>query len=306
MFSQIRIALIWVLALTLSIVHAAPAPLAERALSYLTSAQINAFDPYTLFASASYCSPSLTAKWNCGPACSKLSDFKAVDSGGDGAVVQYWFVGYYPPMSSIVVVYQGTDPFKLVPLLQDANFFLTTPPQSLFPGLPSGAQVHNGFLQAFTYSQNSVFQAVQQASTTYNTKKITLIGHSMGAAIATIAASSLKLRLGSAYTFKVVGYGKPRVGNPAWSNWVNSNVPDKKRINNKDDPVPILPGRFMGFAGDEGEIHIRDDNAWVVCPGNDNTEAGCTVTDVGNILISNVAQHLGPYNGILMGLCGLS
>jgi hypothetical protein len=59
------------------------------------------------------------------------------------------FVGYYPPMSSIVVVYQGTDPFKFIPILTDLDFPLTSPDSSLFPGLPSGAQVHNGFLSAY-------------------------------------------------------------------------------------------------------------------------------------------------------------
>lgn len=63
-------------------------------------------------------------------------------------------------------------------------------------------------------SQASVLAAVKQASATYGTKKVTLVGHSMGAALATLSAASLKLRLGSSYTFKVVGYGQPRVRKP--------------------------------------------------------------------------------------------
>jgi hypothetical protein len=294
------------LALFLGIATAAPTPLLERAdISILSAAQIAPYTTYTLFASASYCPPSLTLAWNCGPACSKLPGFKPIASGGDGAVVQYWYVGYYPAMSSVVVVYQGTDPFKLVPLLTDANFFLKAPDSSLFPGIPGDAKVHSGFHDAYKFSQASVFTAVKQASTTYGTKKILVIGHSMGSAISVLSAASMKLRLGSEYTFKVVGYGQPRVGNGQWVNWVNNNLPDLTRINNKDDPVPILPGRFLGFVGNEGEIHIQDDNDWADCPGNDNTSPGCTVSDVGNILISNVLQHLGPYNGVLMG-CGLS
>jgi pimeloyl-ACP methyl ester carboxylesterase len=97
-------------------------------------------------------------------------------------------------------------------------------------------------------SQDKVLAAVKQGVTAYGTKKITIIGHSMGAALSTIAAASMKLRLGSDYTFKVVGYGMPRVsqsvppegsrsllqvGNPAWVDWVNSNIPDLTRINHK-------------------------------------------------------------------------
>jgi hypothetical protein len=294
------------LSLFLGTAVAAPTPLLERAISILSTSQVASYTTYTLFASASYCPPSTTLAWNCGPACNQLSGFKPVASGGDGAIVQYWFVGYHPALSSIVVVYQGTDPFKILPIITDLNFFLQTPDQSLFPGLSSGAKVHNGFHDAYKLSQANVLAAVKKASTTYATKKVTVVGHSMGAALATLSAASMKLRLGSDYTFKVVGYGKPRVGNQAWVTWVNSNLPDLTRINNKDDPVPILPGRSLGYVGSNGEIHIQDDNDWASCPGDDNTSVGCTVTDVGNILIANALQHLGPYNGILMGLCGLS
>lgn len=77
----------------------------------------------------------------------------------------------------------------------------------------------------------------------------------------------------------------------------------------------------MGFAGSHGEIHIENDNSWVSCPGkpghsisliqaqarsgDDNMSTGCTAHDV-TLLASNIVDHLGPYNGILMGLCGFS
>lgn len=64
-----------------------------------------------------------------------------------------------------------------------------------------------------------MLNAVKQGLAVYQTKKVTLIGHSLGAAISTIAAASMKLRLGSDYTFKVVGYGMPRV-----SFWSSGNV----------------------------------------------------------------------------------
>jgi hypothetical protein len=53
-------------------------------------------------------------------------------------------------MSSVVVAYQGTDPFKFFPILTDLDYTLTTPNCSLFPGLSSDAQVHQGFLSAYT------------------------------------------------------------------------------------------------------------------------------------------------------------
>ncbi|PVF97006.1 alpha/beta-hydrolase [Serendipita vermifera] len=298
MFSRIRASLFCALALALSIVHASPAPLQERALQTLTTAEINALTPYTLFSSAVWCSPTLTRTWTCGSKCAQLSGFKPVASGGDGTIVQYWFVGYYPTLSTIVVAYQGTDPSRIIPSYVDANVALTTPSQTLFPGLPSGAQLHSGFLSAFTLSQSDVLAAIQQASTTYGTKKITFVGHSLGAAIAAISAGSIKLRLGSSWTYKAVVYGQPRVGNQAWVTWLDNNVTDLTRINNKNDLVPTVPTIAMGYVGSDGEVHIRSDGAWAVCPGDDNMETGCTAKDV---VVGNIVDHLGPYNGIWIG-----
>ncbi|PVF97008.1 alpha/beta-hydrolase [Serendipita vermifera] len=298
MLSQIRTTLICALGLALSIVHASPAPLEERALQTLTTAEINALTPYTLFSSAVWCSPLLTRTWTCGSKCTQLSGFKPVASGGDGTIVQYWFVGYHPPLNSIIVAYQGTDPTRIIPSYVDANAAFTIPSQTLFPGLPTGALLHSGFLGAFTVSQASVLAAIQQASTTYNTKKITFTGHSLGAAIAAISAASMRLRLGTSWTYKVVVYGQPRVGNQAWVTWLDNNVPDLTRINNKNDVVPTVPTQAMGYVGSDGEIHIRQDGAWAVCPGDDNMEVGCTARDV---IVGNIIDHLGPYNGIWIG-----
>ena len=38
-------------------------------------------------------------------------------------------------------------------------------------------------------------------------------------------------------------------------------------VNNKEDIIPILPGKFLGFHHPSGEFHIQDSNAWLSCPG---------------------------------------
>ena len=112
----------------------------------------------------------------------------------------------------------------------------------------------------------------------------------------------LTLNLPSSVHVKAVTYGTPRVGNPAWAAWFDSNVPDFVRINNKKDPVPIVPGRFMGFLHPHGEIHIKGGEEAYSCPGNDvATDSQCTISQVPNIAASNVLDHLGPYDGIPLG-----
>ena len=52
------------------------------------------------------------------------------------------------------------------------------------------------------------------------------------------------------------------------------------RINNKQDPIPDLPPReFFEYHHLSSEIHIRDNDSWVACPGTSQSkysELSCT------------------------------
>jgi hypothetical protein len=55
----------------------------------ITSAQVNTFTPYTYYASAGYCNPSVTKTWNCGANCNATLGFQPIASGGDGSSIQF-------------------------------------------------------------------------------------------------------------------------------------------------------------------------------------------------------------------------
>jgi len=76
---------------------------------------------------------------------------------------------------------------------------------------------------------------------------------------------------------------------------------DVTHINNKEDPIPTVPGRFLGFAHPSGEIHIQDSGAWDACPGQDNPSTLCIVGDVPYVWDGNESDHDGPYDGVSMG-----
>jgi hypothetical protein len=60
----------------------------------------------------------------------------------------------------------------------------------------------------------------------------------------------------------------PRVGNQDFANWVDSNLGGHvTHINNEEDPIPIVPGRFLDFVHASGEVHITDSGTWESCPG---------------------------------------
>jgi pimeloyl-ACP methyl ester carboxylesterase len=141
--------------------------------------------------------------------------------------------------------------FRL-PLVEDGDFFLTTPSSSLFPGLPSGIEMHNGFLEqhalfvlhlVLSFSSlfmllhrtaASILAAVQKTMSTYGTKTVTTVGHSLGAAVALLDAVYLLLHLPSGTAIRTYAYGLPRVGNPAFAAYVDS-TSHLTHINNEKD-----------------------------------------------------------------------
>ncbi|KAF8439937.1 Alpha/Beta hydrolase protein [Boletus edulis BED1] len=295
MFSILAAALLGVTA-----VRANPSLSARQSITVLTTSQIDYFTPYTWYASTAYCTPSQTLAWNCGANCEANPDFKPVASGGDGNSVQYWYVGYDPSLDTVIVAHQGTNPEKFEADLTDANFFLTNLDSTLFPGISSDIQVHNGFADDQASTATEVLAAVQQTMSKYGTTSVTMVGHSLGAAISLLDSVYLPLWLPAGTTFKTITYGLPRVGNQAFANYVDANL-HLSHINNEEDPIPICPGMFLNFVHPSGEVHIEDSGEWASCPGQDNPSTQCAVGDVPNVLDGNLNNHDGPYNGVTMG-----
>ncbi|KAJ7102986.1 lipase [Mycena crocata] len=282
-----------------SLANAAPALLARQAITTLSATQISAFKPFSFYASAGYCTPATTLAWNCGANCNANAGFKPIASGGDGNAVQFWYVGVDPALATVIVTHQGTDTSHILPILTDANFVLDRLDATLFPGVSSSVEAHSGFADEHAKTATQILAAVQKALATFPTvKKVTLVGHSLAGALSLLDSVYLPLHI-TGVTFRSVLYGLPRVGNQAFADLasVGSTV---THINNKEDLVPILPGRFLGFHHPTGEVHIQDSGAWDACPGQDNTSDLCTTGDVGNILEGDPDDHSGPYDGVTM------
>ncbi|KAF8623156.1 hypothetical protein AX17_007544 [Amanita inopinata Kibby_2008] len=275
-------------------------PLERRqTITPLTSSQISHYTPYTHFASTAYCQPSTTISWTCGSNCNANPDFIPVASGGDGNGVQFWYVGYSPSLDSVIVAHQGTDTSQILADATDADAFLGSLDPNLFPGVDSSVEVHSGFQNEQSLTAWDILYAVQTTIDFYGASNVATVGHSLGAALALLDGVFLPLWI-SGVTFTTVGYGMPRVGNQAFADYVDSHV-HLTHINNKKDPVPIVPGRFLGYHHPSGEVHITETGPWENCPGQDNPSTLCTVGDVPNIFEGSTGDHGGPYNGITMG-----
>ncbi|EJF64379.1 alpha/beta-hydrolase [Dichomitus squalens LYAD-421 SS1] len=272
----------------------------QENITPLARTQVSSFKPYTNYASTAYCEPANTLAWNCGPNCQANPSFIPIASGGDGVVTQFWFVGYDPTLNEIIVSHQGTDVSKIVPALTDALTLLGPLDLSLFPGMTLPIQVHTGFAATHASSAPQVLAAVQEGMDTYGATRVTTTGHSLGAAIALLDAVFLPLHLPNGTVMRFVGYGTPRVGDQDFANYVDAQNLTVTHINNKDDPVPILPLILLGFHHPQGEVRIESNGVWNTCPGQDNPSTECSTGSV-NLIFNNEFDHDGPYDGVTMG-----
>ncbi|KDR75797.1 hypothetical protein GALMADRAFT_97687 [Galerina marginata CBS 339.88] len=281
--------------------YASPVDLHGRSVTALSSADLAGLAPFTQFARAAYCPTNALKNWSCGDACKANSDFQPTLVGGDGNIIQIFFVGFSPSQNSIIVAHEGTDPTQLVSDLTDVDILMTSLDPKLFPGVSSSVQAHQGFVNEHSLTANTILNEVKRLMSVKNTKSVTIVGHSLGGALAELDSLFLTVNIPSA-SIKAVTFGTPRVGNPAFAQLIDAKVPNFGRINNELDIVPIVPGRFLGFAHPHGEVHILSPGNAVACSGDDDaTDSQCTISSVPNVLVGNILNHLGPYQGIFIG-----
>lgn len=286
------------LAITSGRVAATPTP--RDGVTALSAAEIGSYKLYAQFARVGYCPAETTATWQCGEACGNITDFTPYASGGDGAAVPYWYVGYHARSQSVVVGNQGTDPAKFEALLLDANFSLKNLNSTLFPGVSGSVKGHSGFVNAQAQTAQAKLAAIKSTMAQEGSNSVTFTGHSLGGAISLLDSLYFNLNVPTA-KIRVVTHGMPRVGNDEFADLVDSKIPDLAHINNKKDIVPTLPGRLLGYAHTRGEKHIINAGSWVACEGQDNSDSSCIVGAVPTLFNGNPDDHVGPYEGIYIG-----
>jgi len=130
--------------------------------------------------------------------------------------------------------------------------------------------VHRGFYNAYLTVARQVNLAAKSLLASCQGCHIYITGHSLGGAIATLAAADLfqvtkDLTL---YTF-----GSPRVGDEKFAAYFDRIVPDTYRVVHSQDLVPHLPQRFLGFRHVSREVwyHSGAQNSpYKLCNGGED------------------------------------
>lgn len=147
----------------------------------------------------------------------------------------------------IILSFRGTEPDRLEDWIADARIRKT--------GGPCG-DVHRGFSRAL----NSVWEDVEEALEDSRDKHqcVWIAGHSLGAALATLAVARLKFREQPITVSGLYTYGQPRTGSERFADNFNQALRGRShRIVNNNDVVTRVPPSKLDYSH-VGSLHYFD------------------------------------------------
>lgn len=167
--------------------------------------------------------------------------------------------------SHIGIVYRGTD--SLMDWLEDFEFRKVP-----FTDIPNGGHTEHGFTQLYRsvlvehpgdadvppQTLNDFLASLHMEP--WNAARVTVTGHSLGAALAILTAAGLAVSKPE-LPLEIYSFAAPRVGDHTFAATYNALVPNSYRIYNKPDLVPHVPISLLGYEQvDAGvEIDSHDD-----------------------------------------------
>jgi len=103
-------------------------------------------------------------------------------------------------------------------------------------------QLHEGFFKGYKKMRTAVLAAVRKIRKVHKGARLVVSGHSLGGALATVAAADLVLNQG-VDNIELVTFGSPRVFDKKGAEIVQDSKLEGNiyRVVNKNDPVPHMP-----------------------------------------------------------------
>lgn len=199
-------------------------------------------------------------------------------------------LSHAPAPPRIILAFRGT--YSITNTIAD----LSTVPQEYapYPGADDGSSgggdddghepeaprcvnctVHTGFYTSWANTREAILPLILKAREEYPEYNVTVVGHSLGGAVAAFAGLELVAR---GFHPTVTTFGEPRIGNAAMARYLddrfdlsgNHTSPDHhayRRVTHVGDPVPLLPLNEWGYVPHGGEIFI---SKWDLTPENED------------------------------------
>lgn len=120
--------------------------------------------------------------------------------------------------------------------------------------------VHRGFYHSWEEIKIAVLKNMEKAVSIHPDYRIAIVGHSLGGAVATLAAADLR-RIDDHFRnqTELYTFGSPRIGNKEAAAWFSGQSRFSWRITHDNDIVPRLPPRAFGYHHTEPEYWLPED-----------------------------------------------
>ncbi|XP_055811234.1 phospholipase A(1) DAD1, chloroplastic-like [Solanum dulcamara] len=165
----------------------------------------------------------------------------------------------------VVIAYRGTATSS--EWLENLRTTLTCLPDNMMSPDENYDQpmVQSGLLSLYTTNtqcdqslQDTIREEIGNILDKYSDEplSITVTGHSLGAALATLTAYDITTKFSKAPIVSVVSFGGPRVGNKSFRCQLEKRRTNVLRIVNSDDPVTKVPGFVINDVAEKGTAHV--------------------------------------------------
>ncbi|KAJ5799837.1 uncharacterized protein N7518_001905 [Penicillium psychrosexuale] len=250
-----RFSLFTALSAAASLGHALPGQLQARDVS---TSELNQFDFWVQYAAAAYYADDYTAQVGAKISCSKGNCPQVEEA---GATVFYdfsnstitdtsGFIAVDHANEAVVLSFRGS--YSVRNWVSDAIFVYTN------PDLCDGCLADLGFWGSWVLVRDDIIKELKEAVSQNPGYELAVVGHSLGAAVATLAVADLR---GKGYpSAKLYAYASPRVANVPLAKHITAQG-NNYRFTHTDDPVPKLPLLAMGY------VHISPEY-WITSPNN--------------------------------------
>lgn len=188
----------------------------------------------------------------------------------------YVALSHAPGPKRIIVAFRGT--YSITNTIIDLSAY----PQAYVPYPGNGDEdskdetqpercenctVHAGFMSSWRNTRDTILPHISEALEKHPDYEVTLVGHSLGGAIAALAGLEMQLM---GWKPKVTTFGEPMVGNAGFAKYLDKlfelgqhgnstrdlEEQQFRRVTHINDPIPLLPLHEWGYAPHAGEIFI--------------------------------------------------
>lgn len=118
---------------------------------------------------------------------------------------------------------------------------------------------HQGFWDSWQEARSGILDTLVKTANQYPSSKVVVVGHSLGGAIADLAAAEIRKQ---GINVDLYTYGAPRISGKTLSDFItNQNRGGNFRSTHTNDPVPRVPPTIMGF------VHLGQEY-WITTPND--------------------------------------